>query len=62
MIVALKAQLAARTTDYESMASDMAKIREKMSETQTQYTLSKDQLRMVEEALKEVRASKQEDE
>ena len=61
-MIALKAQLAARTRDYEVMASDMAKMREKLNDTQTQYTLSKDQLRMFEEALKEVRAGKNEDE
>ena len=43
------------------MAEDMGKLREQLNDTKTQWVLSKDQLRMFEEALREVRAVKQED-
>ena len=44
------------------MASEMGKTTEKLNETKTQWILAKDQLRLVEEALSEVRSAKQEDE
>ena len=44
------------------MASDLGKTREKLNDTQTSLVLAKDQLRLVEEALKEIRGSKQEEE
>ena len=44
------------------MASEMGKTNEKLNETKTQWVLAKDQLRLVEEALREVRSAKQEDE
>ena len=44
------------------MSSEMGKTTEKLNETKTQWILAKDQLRLVEEALSEVRGAKQEDE
>ena len=44
------------------MASDLGKTREKLNDTQTSLVLAKDQLHLVEEALKEIRGSKQEEE
>ena len=62
MIQALQRQIETKTTDLERMASEMGKTNEKLNETKTQWVLAKDQLRLVEEALREVRSAKQEDE
>ena len=51
-------QVEVKTKDFENMASDLGKSREKLNDTQTSLVLAKDQLRLVEEALKEIRGSK----
>ena len=61
LLLAMKEQVEKKTKDFENMASDLGKTREKLSETETSLVLSKDQLRLVEEALSEIRASKQEE-
>ena len=61
-IQALQRQIESKTTDLEHMSSEMGKTTEKLNETKTQWILAKDQLRLVEEALSEVRGAKQEDE
>ena len=54
----MKAQVETKTTEFENMASDLGKTREKLSETQISLVLSKDQLRLVEETLNEIRGAK----
>lgn len=61
-IDSLKSQVDLKSKDYALLASDMAQTREKLSDSETCHILAKDQLRLVEEALVEIRASKQEDE
>ena len=58
----MKEQVGKKTKDLENMASDLGKTREKLSETETSLVLSKNQLRLVEDSLVEIRASKQEEE
>ena len=61
-IDSLKSQVDQKSKDYAVLATDMAQTRENLSDSETQHILAKDQLRLVEEALVEIRAAKQEDE
>ena len=51
-----------KSSDNKEMVTTLGKLREELSDTKTQWTLAKDQLRLQEEALRTVRTVKEEDE
>ena len=47
-IADLKLQLEGKTSNYDSLAAEMAETREKLEDTKLQHVLAKDQLKLVE--------------
>ena len=54
----MKLQLEGKTSNYDSLAAEMAETREKLAESETQHLLAKDQLKLVEKAFEEMREAK----
>ncbi len=58
----MKNQELIKSTDLEGMAQELAKTREQLSDSNQQLILAKDQMRLFDESLQQVRAAKQESE